>query len=118
MQEQLKVRVVGRHAQALRSRAEEGRTPRFRVQSRAYLPSPFARTQALQQNNHPYIDHGVEVMYRCGGCRGWESAPGVACTFTWRHTLRTRRFADFDPFNPRTLYFGRRMDLGQFERFR
>lgn len=47
--------------------------------------------EALQQNNTPYVDHGVEVLYR---------------------------FANFDPFNPRTRYFGRQFDLGQFERFR
>lgn len=45
---------------------------------------------ALQQNDVPYIDHGVEVMYR---------------------------FAGFDPFQ-RSTYFGPRYDLGQFERFR
>eukprot|EP00899_Mesostigma_viride_P010437 jgi/Mesvir1/19395/Mv10429-RA.1 len=45
---------------------------------------------ALRQNNHPYIDHGIEVMYR---------------------------WADFDPFQ-RSRYFGRSFDLGQFERFR
>eukprot|EP00198_Chlamydomonas_reinhardtii_P014247 XP_001703584.1 predicted protein [Chlamydomonas reinhardtii] len=46
--------------------------------------------EALQHNNNPYPDHGVEVMYR---------------------------FANFDPFQ-RTKYFGRSLDLGQFERFR
>ncbi|KXZ52648.1 hypothetical protein GPECTOR_9g693 [Gonium pectorale] len=46
--------------------------------------------QALQNNNVPYADHGVEVLYR---------------------------FANFDPFK-RAQYFGRSLDLGQFERFR
>eukprot|EP00246_Nothoceros_aenigmaticus_P005876 TRINITY_DN1831_c0_g2_i3.p1 TRINITY_DN1831_c0_g2~~TRINITY_DN1831_c0_g2_i3.p1 ORF type:complete len:125 (+),score=14.00 TRINITY_DN1831_c0_g2_i3:88-462(+) len=41
-------------------------------------------------NDVPYLDHGIEVMYR---------------------------FAGFDPFRPST-YFGPRFDLGQFERFR
>ncbi|CAI5471621.1 unnamed protein product [Closterium sp. Yama58-4] len=45
---------------------------------------------ALQRNDDPYPDHGVEVMYR---------------------------FAGFDPFE-RSRYFGPRFDLGQFERFR
>eukprot|EP00271_Cylindrocystis_brebissonii_P006011 TRINITY_DN1851_c0_g1_i2.p1 TRINITY_DN1851_c0_g1~~TRINITY_DN1851_c0_g1_i2.p1 ORF type:complete len:265 (+),score=16.17 TRINITY_DN1851_c0_g1_i2:68-862(+) len=45
---------------------------------------------ALQRNDVPYADHGVEVMYR---------------------------FAGFDPFE-RSTYFGPRYDLGQFERFR
>ncbi|GJP62433.1 hypothetical protein CLOP_g19497 [Closterium sp. NIES-67] len=40
---------------------------------------------ALQCNDHPYPDHGVEVMYR---------------------------FAGFDPFE-RSRYFGPRFDLGQ-----
>ncbi|GFR45834.1 hypothetical protein Agub_g7198 [Astrephomene gubernaculifera] len=46
--------------------------------------------EALQRNNVPYADHGVEVLYR---------------------------FANFDPFT-RANYFGRSLDLGQFERFR
>ncbi|KAI8470202.1 MAG: hypothetical protein J3K34DRAFT_264074 [Monoraphidium minutum] len=46
--------------------------------------------EALQSNNKPYNDHGIEVMYR---------------------------FAAFDPFE-RSRYFGRSFDLGQFERFR
>ncbi len=46
--------------------------------------------QSLRQNNEPYVDHGIEVLYR---------------------------FADIDPF-ARSGYFGRRLDLGQFERFR
>ncbi|XP_024530642.1 uncharacterized protein LOC112346274 [Selaginella moellendorffii] len=45
---------------------------------------------ALQENDRPYPDHGIEVMYR---------------------------FAAFDPFS-RSNYFGRYLDLGQFERFR
>eukprot|EP00897_Mesotaenium_endlicherianum_P002826 jgi/Mesen1/2571/ME000162S01697 len=45
---------------------------------------------ALRENDHPYPDHGVEIMYR---------------------------FAGFDPFQ-RSRYFGPRYDLGQFERFR
>ena len=47
---------------------------------------------ALQINDSPYRDHGVEVLYR---------------------------FADIDPFAARgSSYNGRRQDLGQFERFR
>ncbi|BBM97782.1 hypothetical protein MPTK1_1g08280 [Marchantia polymorpha subsp. ruderalis] len=46
--------------------------------------------EALSQNDEPYPDHGVEVMYR---------------------------FAGFDPFE-RSQYFGPFFDLGQFERFR
>eukprot|EP00850_Spirogloea_muscicola_P018071 SM000162S02349 [mRNA] locus=s162:27992:29043:+ [translate_table: standard] len=45
---------------------------------------------ALKDNDQPYADHGVEVMYR---------------------------FAGFDPFQ-RSRYFGHTYDLGQFERFR
>ncbi|CAN5965534.1 unnamed protein product [Sphagnum jensenii] len=45
---------------------------------------------ALHDNDIPYADHGVEVMYR---------------------------FAGFDPFK-RSEYFGPFFDLGQFERFR
>jgi hypothetical protein len=46
--------------------------------------------EALRQNNTPWVDHGIEVLYR---------------------------FAAFDPFQ-RSHYFGRSWDLGQFERFR
>lgn len=46
--------------------------------------------EALCNNDHPYADYGVEVMYR---------------------------FAGFDPFQ-RSTYFGPFFDLGQFERFR
>ncbi|KAL2652677.1 hypothetical protein R1flu_020805 [Riccia fluitans] len=46
--------------------------------------------EALSNNDEPYADHGVEVMYR---------------------------FAGFDPFQ-RSQYFGPFFDLGQFERFR
>lgn len=46
--------------------------------------------QSLQMNNMPYRDHGVEVLYR---------------------------FANIDPFQ-RSAYFGKSLDLGQFERFR
>mmetsp|Transcript_3162 Transcript_3162/g.10947 ORF Transcript_3162/g.10947 Transcript_3162/m.10947 type:complete len:183 (+) Transcript_3162:235-783(+) len=45
----------------------------------------------LRKNNEPYVDHGIEVLYR---------------------------FADIDPFDIRARYFGVKMDLGQFERFR
>lgn len=48
--------------------------------------------EALQDNNEPYTDHGIEVLYRFAG----------------RH---------LDPFVP-SFYFGRSLDLGQFERFR
>lgn len=47
--------------------------------------------QYLRKNNEPYVDHGIEVLYR---------------------------FADIDPFDIRARYFGVKMDLGQFERFR
>jgi hypothetical protein len=46
--------------------------------------------EALRNNDTPYPDHGVEVCYR---------------------------FASFSPWE-RTNYFGRNLDLGQFERFR
>eukprot|EP00882_Tetradesmus_deserticola_P013617 GHRQ01014457.1.p1 GENE.GHRQ01014457.1~~GHRQ01014457.1.p1 ORF type:complete len:212 (+),score=52.46 GHRQ01014457.1:231-866(+) len=46
--------------------------------------------KALQANDQPRYDHGIEVMYR---------------------------FANFDPFQ-RSRYFGKNFDLGQFERFR
>lgn len=46
--------------------------------------------KSLQHNNFPYADHGIEILYR---------------------------FADFDPFY-RSSYFGKPLDLGQFERFR
>lgn len=45
---------------------------------------------ALKRNSQPYRDHGIEVLYR---------------------------FSSFDPFL-RSNYFGRSLDLGQFERFR
>lgn len=45
---------------------------------------------ALKDNNKPYPDHGVEILYR---------------------------FSNLDPFQ-RSEYFGRSLDLGQFERFR
>jgi hypothetical protein len=48
--------------------------------------------EALQKNNEPTYDHGIEVLYRFAG----------------RH---------LDPFAP-SKYFGRPLDLGQFERFR
>lgn len=48
--------------------------------------------EALQNNNEPYFDHGIEVLYRFAG----------------RH---------LDPFLS-SNYFGRPLDLGQFERFR
>jgi len=50
----------------------------------------LVQLNALQENDTPYADHGVEVMYR---------------------------FAGFDPFK-RSEYFGPMFDLGQFERFR
>ncbi len=46
--------------------------------------------EALRNNDTPYIDHGIEVLYR---------------------------FADINPF-ARSAYFGRSLDLGQFERYR
>ncbi|KAG0626842.1 hypothetical protein M758_2G155800 [Ceratodon purpureus] len=50
----------------------------------------LVQLNALQDNDNPYTDHGIEVMYR---------------------------FAGFDPFK-RSEYFGPLFDLGQFERFR
>lgn len=49
-----------------------------------------AQLKALQHNNFPHHDAGIEALYR---------------------------FAAFDPF-ARTNYFGVNLDLGQFERFR
>jgi len=49
-----------------------------------------AQLAALKNNNSPYVDHGIEILYR---------------------------FAGFDPWE-RSTYFGRSLDLGQFERFR
>lgn len=49
-----------------------------------------AQLKALQHNNFPTVDHGIEVMYK---------------------------FADIDPW-ARSMYFGRSLDLGQWERFR
>ncbi|CAN6341163.1 unnamed protein product [Urochloa humidicola] len=46
--------------------------------------------ESLKYNDQPRPDYGIEVMYR---------------------------FAGFDPFE-RSTYFGRKFDLGQFERFR
>ena len=46
--------------------------------------------ESLRNNNDPYPDHGLEVLYR---------------------------FAGIDPWS-RSNYFGRSLDLGQFERFR
>ncbi len=57
------------------------------------MPPNSPKHQALRRNNEPYVDHGIEVLYR---------------------------FADIDPFEIGCCYFGhaRRKDLGQFERFR
>ena len=49
-----------------------------------------AQLKALQHNNFPTADAGIEIMYR---------------------------FADIDPWS-RSTYFGRSLDLGQWERFR
>ena len=49
-----------------------------------------SQLNALKNNDTPYPDHGVEVCYR---------------------------FANFSPWE-RTNYFGRNLDLGQFERYR
>ena len=49
-----------------------------------------AQLKALQHNNFPTIDSGIEIVYR---------------------------FAGFDPWQ-RSTFFGRSLDLGQFERFR
>jgi hypothetical protein len=49
-----------------------------------------AQLKALQHNNFPTLDHGIEVLYR---------------------------FTNFDPF-ARSNYFGVNLDLGQYERFR
>ncbi|GBG85682.1 hypothetical protein CBR_g40414 [Chara braunii] len=61
--------------------------PRLELTAGASIGAQLA---ALKNNNRPYVDHGIEVLYR---------------------------FAGFDPFS-RSTYFGRRLDLGQFERFR
>eukprot|EP00892_Ulva_mutabilis_P004715 jgi/Ulvmu1/2615/UM014_0066.1 len=77
------------------------RTASLRAESRGRMgfgpKAEFTQKEALdvqlhslQVNNTPYADHGVEVMYR---------------------------FAKFDPFE-RSQYFGRNLDLGQFERFK
>jgi hypothetical protein len=52
----------------------------------------FRILEALRNNNEPYYDFGVEVLYRFSG-------------------------AHCAPFGPST-FFGRPLDLGQFERFR
>ena len=79
---------------------------------------PLHSAQALQKNNEPHADHGIEVLYRYA-CLAHALTPDAT---TWqsggldRHGL-PRRFTNFDPFE-RTRYFGRALDLGQFERFR
>ena len=50
-----------------------------------------AQWTALQHNDSPHVDAGIEVLYS---------------------------FADIDLYLPRSRYFGIRQDLGQFERFR
>ncbi|KAK3137933.1 hypothetical protein QOZ80_5AG0362310 [Eleusine coracana subsp. coracana] len=45
--------------------------------------------ESLKYNDHPRQDYGIEIMYE---------------------------FAEFDPFE-RSTYFGRLLDLGEFERF-
>jgi len=68
-------------------------TPNKPLGPTSYLTAEEAtltQLDALQNNDNPYPDHGVEVMYR---------------------------FAGFDPFK-RSQYFGPFFDLGQFERFR
>ncbi|KAJ7555135.1 hypothetical protein O6H91_05G023700 [Diphasiastrum complanatum] len=50
----------------------------------------FSQLEALQANDNPYPDHGVEVLYR---------------------------FAGLDPFQL-SRYFGQRIDLGQFDKFK
>ncbi|GBF90241.1 hypothetical protein Rsub_03374 [Raphidocelis subcapitata] len=80
---------LGDGAYILRSfvRPAHAAAPRFDLDLEGALQ---LQLDALQRNNSPYPDHGVEVMYR---------------------------FAAFDPFE-RSKYFGRSFDLGQFERFR
>ena len=73
--------------------------------------------QALQKNNEPHADHGIEVLYRYAFRP--RRAPVEDCVKmrSKRRTHLLRRFTNFDPFE-RTQYFGRSLDLGQFERFR
>jgi hypothetical protein len=52
----------------------------------------FKILEALQNNNTPYYDFGIEILYRFSG-------------------------AHCAPFGP-SMFFGRPLDLGQFERFR
>ena len=64
--------------------------------------------QALQDNNTPYIDHGIETLYRFAG-----KCPVSSVTV---HNTDMYLFASaFDPF-VRSSYFGVLRDLGQFER--
>jgi len=51
------------------------------------LQSLDVQLSALKNNNEPYLDHGIEVLYR---------------------------FAGIDPWS-RSNYFGRSLDLGRFD---
>ncbi|KAF8073191.1 hypothetical protein HT031_000852 [Scenedesmus sp. PABB004] len=68
-----------------RARAEVG--PSYELSRDEAIAVQLA---ALADNDKPFYDHGIEVLYR---------------------------FANFDPFQ-RARYFGKSFDLGQFERFR
>ncbi|DBA71259.1 TPA: hypothetical protein ACH3X2_011077 [Trebouxia sp. C0005] len=96
-----KFRTVGRSTRHVRCLSKAGEEFPIRPKKRSdwELGPAFDLSQeqavcmqlkALQQNDLPTADHGIEVLYR---------------------------FADFDPF-ARSCYFGVNRDLGQFERFR
>eukprot|EP01024_Parvocaulis_polyphysoides_P015728 TRINITY_DN16938_c0_g1_i2.p2 TRINITY_DN16938_c0_g1~~TRINITY_DN16938_c0_g1_i2.p2 ORF type:complete len:192 (-),score=9.04 TRINITY_DN16938_c0_g1_i2:130-705(-) len=70
-----------------KKQSREGIYPRFEYTKDQALQ---VQLEALQNNNVPYNDHGIEVLYR---------------------------FASFDPWT-RCRYFGKSQDMGQFERFR
>eukprot|EP01025_Chloroclados_australasicus_P035133 TRINITY_DN3586_c0_g1_i5.p2 TRINITY_DN3586_c0_g1~~TRINITY_DN3586_c0_g1_i5.p2 ORF type:complete len:216 (-),score=6.40 TRINITY_DN3586_c0_g1_i5:991-1638(-) len=69
------------------SQRREAKYPNFQYSKDQALK---IQLESLQNNDDPYIDHGVEVLYR---------------------------FASFDPWT-RCRYFGKSQDMGQFERFR
>ncbi|GAQ78840.1 hypothetical protein KFL_000190570 [Klebsormidium nitens] len=71
----------------LKERSQRPLGPAFELTAEEAI---LRQLEALKDNDHPYPDHGIEVMYR---------------------------FAAFDPFTFST-YFGTVKDLGQFERFR
>eukprot|EP01023_Acetabularia_acetabulum_P059451 TRINITY_DN7144_c0_g1_i6.p1 TRINITY_DN7144_c0_g1~~TRINITY_DN7144_c0_g1_i6.p1 ORF type:complete len:206 (-),score=11.74 TRINITY_DN7144_c0_g1_i6:53-670(-) len=66
---------------------KQGLYPQFEFTKEEVLQ---LQLEALSNNDEPYADHGIEVLYR---------------------------FASFDPWS-RCRYFGKNQDMGQFERFR